>query len=854
MKSTNWSPTVAVLVACGVSQAFADSATADATTDSAAPMVEEMMVLASYTPMENATDVERQSSEIVDAVDADQLAKFGDSNVAAAAKRVAGVSINDDKYVVLRGLDGRYVSATLNGNLMPTTDPLRRDVQLDLFPSNILKNIQIQKSYSVDLPGTTTGGSLGMATKGLPDERVTKLSVSGGYNFDVTGSDIVSYEGSGTDWLTYDDGFRDLPAEVNSAYDGTSGYPVNVCDGFGCDVSFEDAGRLGQQFPTSYNIENKSASPDWSVGVSHGNRIESGLGSFGYYASGYLGNKTSARIDAQFSTGDKIGTYNRSKESAKLGGYLVLGFEDNHDGEWLSKTILLRQSENVTKVEDGYNNYSEQNYKQATLRWNERQFLSQQFSGKHFFFSTHELEWRAAVSQTTMDEPDRKSWTYSENRLITSSSERRFSELTEDSNDFGLSYLMPVDFSTNISTAFKAGYLYNTRERSWDIARFRFVDHPAVNALPPIDKTLTPDELLSPENLECRDVGGELCAAYFYLQKSTVSTDSFNSDIETTAYYFNTETTFGSAWKLVAGVRQEDNFIELYYPYRNSSDPARDYSTLDVSDTLPALSLSFTPSDYWQFRLSSSQTISLPGVIERSEASLLDPETDTRIFGNPDLQPATIDNLDFRVEYYFDDGGSISLALFNKTINDPIEKTLENASGSAADGYTFNNATSADLSGVEIDFSKVLMETGSIAIDVGGNMSFIESEVTLDAASLALEGADAQGRELQGQSPFLFNAQVGFEHLASQQQVNLLVNYFDDKIFAVGKGIYVDNEYESGQVSLDLTYSKTFLNESVVKVKLSNILNSETERTQNGAVTESYKEGTELQIGYSYSF
>src|SRR5690606_9928416 len=102
---------------------------------------------------------------------------------AGALKRVAGVDVNDGKYAVVRGLDGRYISSTLNGDLMPTTDPLRRDVQLDLFPANILGSIQIQKSYTADMPGDTTGGSIGMATRNAPDERVHQISLAAGYNF-----------------------------------------------------------------------------------------------------------------------------------------------------------------------------------------------------------------------------------------------------------------------------------------------------------------------------------------------------------------------------------------------------------------------------------------------------------------------------------------------------------------------------------------------------------------------------------------------------------------------------------------------------------------------------------------------
>lgn len=845
MKSTNWSPTVAVLVACGVSQAFADSATADATTDSAAPMVEEMMVLASYTPMENATDIERQNSEIIDAVDADQLAKFGDSNVASAVKRVAGVSVQDGKYAVVRGLDGRYISSTLNGTLMPTTDPLRRDVQMDLFPANILGGIEIQKSYSAAMPGSTTGGSVGMKTKGLPDEMVFKLSGSLGYNLDVTGNDIVTYEGSGSDWLTYDDGLRDVPAEVENTFQGTDGsVNIETCDfdDPACIITYAESARLAQQFPVIYNVDRESASPDWGVGLSQGNRFDQSFGSLGYYLALGLSNSTSARQDATKDDPDVVSSYERSTKTSKLNGYLVFGLEDNADGEWLSKTIWLRQAEDTTKLESGYATYEDTVFDQAVLRWNEREFFSEQLSGKHYFFSSHELEWQAGISNTGMYEPDRRTWRILGGNFAPSATERRFSDLNEDGVDIGVSYLMPVDFSTSVSTSFKLGYLYSSKDRDWVQSRYSFV--PGRNGAP-ADRATDVETQLSAENLENQR---------YRLVKRTDNQDTFQADSEINAVYFNTETLIASNITLVAGLRQETFEQNIFYPNGSNKSGATEPS-VDESNLLPAISLNYAVDDNWQVRVSASQTVSYPGIIEKSDASLFDPDTDELIIGNANLEVSEIDNFDLRGEYYFEDGGSVSLALFSKQIAKPVEKAVTDGSGTSADGYTFRNAVSADLLGVELDFNKVLLETSSIALDLGGNVSVIESEVELDEDSIRLEGEGANGRDLQGQSPLLANIHFGIEHHATQQQLNILLNYFDDKIHRVVRGAN-SNIIEKGRMSLDMNYRLTFSNESEFKIKLENILDEKTEYQfeDSGKAIESYSNGAEISMSYSYTF
>ena len=808
------------------------------------PILEETMILGTFVPNENTADMERSSYAIVDAIDAEQLKRFGDSSVASAILRVAGVSVNDDKYAVVRGLDGRYISSTLNANLMPTTDPLRRDVQLDLFFSNIIGSIEIQKSYTADMPGDTTGGSIGMITKGLPDDRVNELSFAGGYNLDVTGNDIITYAGSDSDWLTYDDGLRGIPTGVNQTFQGYVGpsvYSPNTCNISGCDISYEQNAELAQQFPVIYNLENESASPDFSLGYAYGNRHDIEAGGLGYYGSLSFSNSTSDRINAFIDDGEDDAYYNRSKKSAALGGYFVVGLEDNHDSEWISKTIFLRQADDVTRFEDGINTTEESEYKKALLYWAERQFLAQQFSGDHLFAGKHNLGWRLGVSQTTLLEPDRRAWRYVGGIFLPADVERRYSELQEDGLDVGVDYDITLDISSSVSMDLSAGYLYNNRDRQWDLARFSFRQGQGGQ----------PDVLTA--DVETQLSWDNLVAQHYQLRKTTTNTDSFTAEVETNAFYVHSVTNFENGISVIAGVRAEDNLQVLEYPYNNDEDTRAD--PLDESDTLPSLAISYDLHDTWKFRGSFSQTLSRPGIIERSRSSMYDPDTDEQIFGNPILESASIDNLDLRVEYYFNDGGSASLALFSKTIDKPIERAVPDASGSAAqNSYTFRNAKSADLSGVELDFNKQVFDGNTWAILVGGNISIIESEVELDALSLRLEGESSQGRDLQGQSPLLVNLQLGIDHINTGQAFTLLINSFDDKIYKVGRGEANTGTKEMGRTSLDFSYEKEFENSSKVTFRIKNLLDEEVEYSQNGNITEGYSKGTVLSLKYTHNF
>ena len=805
--------------------------------------IEEVVVLGVFKPMESAEGIERFATSITNAIDIGQLERFGDGDVASALVRVAGVSVTDSKYASVRGLDGRYISSTLNGLLMPSTDPQRRDVQLDLFPTNILGGIEIQKSYTPDQLATTTGGSIKINTKGLPEEKINKVSGNLAYNFDFTGDDVLAHRSSETEWLGFDNGLRDLSSSV---LDGTNnGQSLTICDPAIDPVrctSQLDAAALAVQFQDDYNVRDKEALPDVSFGWAYGDRLPAGDNEWGYYGALNYGRETDDRGTAELSNPlETEGEYRRTRETVNLKGYFVTGLEYGLNDEILSKTSILRATDDVTRLESGVDGREGNAITAAILEYVERQFFSQAFTGHNEFeadYATHILDWRVAYSRTDREEPDRRQYSYFNNILSTSAFERRWSDLVEDSIDFGFDYKLPLDWGDYNTTELQAGVLWSDKDRTVEQYRFGIRQGDVRDISLSIEEDL--EDILSYENF---------VLDRFRLAANTTQTDSYDSTEEIQAYYFNANTELGDAWTFGIGARNEDFSQTLDYP--NEPDSS---NSLDFDDWYPALSATWRPLDDWQFRVGYSETASYPGLIERSESISFDPFTDDPIFGNPDLQVSTIENLDARVEYYFSDSESISLAIFAKEIDQPIERAIPDASGSAARGITFRNQDSADLFGVELDATKDLIDEDEYLLFLGGNLSYIDSEVELSEDSIRLEGESANGRVLQGQSEWLANIQLGFDHYPTEQKVTLLVNYFDDRIFRVARGTQNGPEIESGRVIVDITYSKMFGESLTLDAQINNLLNDKFEFVQNGNTIESFETGTSIQVGLTYQF
>lgn len=810
-------------------------------------ILEEVVVMGTFRVEESAEDVKRYATNIVNAIDVEMLERFGDSDVAAAMRRVAGVSVQDNKYATVRGLDGRYISSTLNGLVLPSTDPQRRDVQLDLFPTNILGGIEITKAFTPDQLASTTGGGIQISTKGLPTESVFKVSAGTGFTSGVTGEDGLFHRGSDTDALGYDNGLREL---LDFVLDVTNeGRQLTVCDpgidenlctdrviAAGAAVAMED----------DYNVKNQEILPQGSFGISYGDRLDLDSGAeWGYYLAGNYSYGNSDRGNAVLSNplGDD-GGYNRTNETVDVSLYGVIGVEWGVADELVSKTTVLRSTDIQTRQDDFFDNNEDIDRFATILQFVERQLVAQSISGYHEFALSElegtQLSWNLGVAQTQRNEPDRRQYQYFNDALSFSAFERRWSELTEDTIDVSVDYTIPVDWGMDATTEFTVGLLSSTKDRDVELYRFSLARGSKLN-----DLQLTRDLDLESDILSYANFALDA----FRLAPSTTSTDTYISDEETTAYYVSAKTEFGEAFTFLVGGRQEKFIQDLRYP--NSADAT---SELTVDEFYPAVNFSWRPSDSWQLRLAYSETVSYPGLIERSESLSFDPLTDDPIFGNPNLVASTIDNIDARLEYYFSDYGSLSLAVFQKEIDSPIERALPDASGSATSGITFRNQESAELSGAEIEGAFNIIDNDSMLVFVNGNASYIDSEVVLGPDSLRLEGAAANGRALQGQSEYLANLQIGVDHYASEQRFTLLLNYFDDRIFRIARGAALGPEVRSGRYLLDATYDKQFSDALSLQLIVRNILDDEIEWTQNSNVIESFQTGTSFSLKLNYEF
>ena len=792
-------------------------------------VIEEVVAVGTYIPA-TSTAQERDASAVLDSIGAEQMSRFGDSSAASALTRVAGVSVVGGQYAVVRGMAGRYISSTLNGSLMPSTDPMKRDVPLDLFPASVLGGIDIQKAFTPDLPGDSTGGAIRMTTKGLPDDGSgSKITATLGMNSRTTFSDINGYEGGSTDFLGFDDGTREMPTYADDLTDGGRD-SVNYCANTSLCLTPEQGVELSESFENIYNVSQVQAKPEKGFSVSTGNLYDSGFGN--YFAFQYK-DKWSARHDAQIDDAGTVGSYERTKRNIDVTGYMAIG-KDADNWSVLSKTILLRKTDNTIKTSSVFDDSKDQDNDTILLQWVERQYVGQQFSGD-FFWNTgsveHTLEWRAGIAQTGRYEPDRRQYSFINGNILPGSLERRFSDLTETALDFGLDYKLEWMIDDSFYARLKTGLMANNKDRDVELGRFGIL---TLNS--GADQTGSLEEILSDQAFENGD---------YAVTTRTADTDNYSAKDEMLAAYLTGELEYYD-YTLIAGARVEDATQSLEYPDAPSAD-----NELESNKVLPMIGAVWRATEELQFRASMSQTISRPGLTERSESAQYDPDTDDLIRGNPDLVISDITNLDLRAEYYFSDDESITLALFNKTVDAPIERTVIEGDGSAVDGFTYQNEDTATLSGVELDFRKNTFEGDSFSTFVGGNLSYIDSEVTLSANSAKLEGIET--RQLQGQSEILGNLQLGFDHYPTGQSLTLLINYYDDRIYAVSRGAF-GLEMEDGRTTFDLVYQYDVNENLKIKAKAKNLTDAKVSYSRDDREIESYYEGTDYTASVEYMF
>lgn len=792
----------------------------------------------------------RTSTNVTDIIGAEQISKSGDSDAASALKRVTGLTVVGGKYVYVRGMGERYSSSLLNDAHIPSPEPERRVVPLDLFPVDVIESMEIQKTYSPDMPGEFGGGSVKIRTKGIPSGYIFSFSLSNGYNDITTGKQGYTYSGGSTDWLGFDDGTRSLPSGIDhSEYQIRKGTPNSK------GYTEEEIEVFGESFDNTWEVNEFSIPTDFGLSTTVGNKHSHGENNFGYLLSLTYSSDYSKQERLYNNYGVQSGVLNLNDSynfhvttrEIDLGGILDLGYSIGENHTFKLTTLLLRITEDRGRVYDGFAGDQGDYIRVTSLRWIEQMLLTEQLSGQHHLpgFFDADLHWIFTYSMASRDEPDRRDVKYELDdssglyRLSTLSdgNHRIFSELDGDTIDFALMYRQPYKVWNGLLASFSTGFNFMVKDRVVDTRRFSFNRG---SDFPYEDLQLSPEEIFSADN-----IGPGLME----LQESTLPTDHYEASQTMLAYYLKTDLPLTENFDFSGGFRVEysEQVVDTLNIYSTSDEKIQ--AKLETTDVLPALTLTWRFYPDMQLRGGFSQTVSRPDFRELSPATYNDVVGGREIKGNPEVQRALINNYDIRWEWYPTATESISVGAFYKKFIDPIESTID---GGSNQQMSFENADGAENYGIEFEFRKSMGFIMDSLDDLyfSGNFAFIESDVQLGEG-----GGDvtSKNRALQGQSPYVINLSLNYDNPESKRNIALLYNTFGKRISNVGYSGLPD-VYEQPFQRLDFVVGTGIFGRLGVKFKIKNLLDEKVEYTQENEITETYETGRSYSLSFSLSY
>ncbi|MBN2340169.1 MAG: TonB-dependent receptor [Deltaproteobacteria bacterium] len=805
----------------------------------------------------------KESTAVEDVIGAEQMSKTGDSNAASALKRVTGITVVGGKYVYVRGLGERYSSTLFNGAMLPSPEPERRVIPLDMFPAGMLESVVVQKTYSPEMPGEFGGGVVLLRSRNYPSEFVFDVSLSGEILTGTTFTQGWMNPSGPTDWLGVDGGHRSLPGEFVEA---TEGQPLVEGDLITPGFSLEEIEELGELLPQQWKTWKDTIPPNFGGSVSVGNTFKLRKLKLGVLGSAMYDNDWES-VEPHFVV------YNMGQDdmrifhdydfentvnTIKTSGFLALGVEFSEHHSLRSTTILNRITDNQTRWYRGLNSDVDTDIRVLRIRWVERQLFSQQLLGEHLIQPLHDLgfNWRYTYSRATRDEPLRREARYDLERdtgrwRLSNRPEGNstlFSELVDVSHDLGFEFSMPFRFDEYNELKLFGGGAFVIREREVDTRRFNF-NTKKTNSFPAEEGPLSlwpedlfVDEYIGPFTYDGTDYAG------LEIREATRPTDNYTAEQTISAGYTKGELQLMEDVKLMAGARVEKSVQKVRTFELFTATPQTTEADLETLDVLPAGTASWEFIEGMIVRGGYGRTVSRPEFRELSEAPFNDVTGGRETVGNPDLKRATIDNFDVRWDWFFAPGELISFGGFFKRFEDPIEVSLIQT---AQIGTSWRNARGAKNVGLEFDFKKSFNWISEALQDMyfATNASFIRSRVELDPEGIQTTNE----RPLQGQSPFVINAQVGYDDVDSGLSLVLLYNVFGRRISEVG-AVGLPDTYEQPFHQMNFVAKKKFKKHYQLSFKIGNILNQAVEFKQGGHTTFYYKKGVSFSLGAGYSY
>lgn len=818
--------------------------------------------------LSSVTALRRESTAVTDVLSAEQISRTGDSDAGSALKRVTGLTLVDGQFIYVRGLGERYSSVLLNGAFLPSPDPTRRVIPMSLFPTSVIEQIVIQKTADASMPGDFGGGTVQLGTVSYPDSFLFKLGVSSGYNTRSTEKKGLTYPGGERDWSGYDDGSRDVPDLLASRI--ANGEFLRIANIFNPDgVSPEELEALGEEvaLASSYETIEKTLPLDRGFSASLGNKwqpmdgLEAGILAGVRYSDQW---RLSQELRQSFRF-SKLGLQPKdallvdiTSRSIDLSGFLNAGVTSERFGRVGLNLMLFRQSEDETRLSQGEED--SQSLQRYRLQWTENELLAGQLFGHHQVpLIDTEISWQWTEGEAHRDDPNTREWRrdddYFDGEFLYSrradSNSQSWTQVRDDLANGSLSLKQPLPALGPLSVVLLAGAAELERNRDSTIRTFGFSGRVPLSAA-----SLGQEDLLSEEFI---------AANRLRFSESTTPTDNYSAEQRLESLYAQTEVSLWDRVSLIAGMREEKNFQKVIS--NNLTDPTAPPTVglIDETDQLWSGTLTGQLTDKLQARVGFAQTLSRPDFREISPSPFLDPLIDLRTVGNPDLKVASIENYDARLEYYFNTIDSVSVAYFKKDLTNPIERIT--SSGGSGTVITLQNALGASVEGFEIDFYRSLgfindwvwldqlrlgwiTELGLERFYLAANYAEITSEVSIDPDASNSTNTD---RPLQGASPWVVNAQLGYESDSGHIKWTLAYNEFGKRISRAGT-LGQPDIYEQPFAQLDFNFSYQLTDRLSLGLDAGNLLDPKVKFTQGVEVTRASNRGHKYGISLGFSW
>ncbi len=776
---------------------------------------------------------------VSDSMSREEIRKSVASDAAGAVEKVTGVSVVDGGYVYVRGLGERYSATMLNRAMVPTTDPERRVVPLDLFPAVLIENIKVVKTYAPDMPGEFSGGLVQMQTIEFPTSRTFNASLSYGFNSQSTFKNFRTHRGGGSDFWGFEDGSRSQPSVLpqERLFPGS--------------FSQEEFQEFGRSFPVNWEgVSSTEARPAQTYSFAGGDTV----GPLGLVGAFTFTNKPQIYQETRRylvnTGGGNVGIFteypdfHRGMEASRMGAVLNAALRLNNSNKIVFRNTYTHDADKETRRFEGLNGGIDTEIVAERLRWIERGLFSTGFEGEHSVSALGNslFRWQYTYSQSSRDEPDFRETIYQRREdgslgflSLPQSALRFFNALDDQIHEPLVEWGKPF-FGSGVTGMFSLGARATFRQRDFEARRFRFKPTNFRN----IDTSLPPNQLLAPENIAPRR---------FVLRENTRGTDTYRGDMDILGVFAMLDISLGSKWRFAGGIRVEDATIEVTTldPLVPGGVPA--VAELENRDPLPSVNVTYVLTPRQNLRFGYARTLNRPDFRELSPFDFLNVLGGYDTAGNPDLRRAKIDNYDARWEWFLGGNQVIAASYFLKDFTDPIETTIQPTINQRR---SFVNAAGARNQGFELEWRQQLgyFHGALEPFTLQSNFTVVDSDVEIPPELALL--ATSKKRPLLGQSRFIYNFGTEWNKPRWRSTVRFFLNSVSRKITDVG-AFSLPDIFQERNTFMDLVYLYSIGERWGIKFTVENLGDNEYLWTQADIVQRRFRIGRTFKVGTSFS-